>query len=286
MRICGDLRGPIPSFIMAYGDGHLTLRNFDEYTEADVFEEVTGITEDDFRFLRDGGEYTNPETGKKEYFMHILIIEDDRELSSALKQQLQERNHYVTCCHNGSEALYCAMNGVYDLILLDRMLPEIDGYELLEYVKPMGTPVIFLTAKGSVDDRIKGLKLGADDYIVKPFQVGELTARVEAVLRRYNKAEQHLTAGDVTVDVDARRVTKAGRPVELTNKEFGLLLLFMKNRNVALFRETLYEKVWEGEYFADSRTLDLHVQRLRKKLGWEHSLVAVYKVGYRLEVQE
>ena len=88
------------------------------------------------------------------------------------------------------------------------------------------------------------------------------------------------------MDVDARRVTKAGRPVELTNKEFGLLLLFMKNRNVALFRETLYEKVWEGEYFADSRTLDLHVQRLRKKLGWEHSLVAVYKVGYRLEVQE
>ncbi len=88
------------------------------------------------------------------------------------------------------------------------------------------------------------------------------------------------------MDVDARRVTKAGCPVELTNKEFGLLLLFMKNKNVALFRETLYEKVWEGEYFADSRTLDLHVQRLRKKLGWEHNLVAVYKVGYRLEVQE
>ena len=88
------------------------------------------------------------------------------------------------------------------------------------------------------------------------------------------------------MDLDARRVTKAGRPIELTNKEFGLLLLFMKNKNVALFRETLYEKVWEGEYFADSRTLDLHVQRLRKKLGWEHNLVAVYKVGYRLEVQE
>ena len=131
---------------------------------------------------------------------------------------------------------------------------------------------------------MKGLKLGADDYLVKPFDVVELVARVEAVLRRYNKTEQILTAGDVSVDVEAHRVTKAGKPVELTNKEFGLLVLFIRNKNVALFRETLYEKVWEGEYFGDSRTLDLHVQRLRRKLGWEHSLVAVYKVGYRLEV--
>ena len=135
-------------------------------------------------------------------------------------------------------------------------------------------------------NRVKGLKLGADDYLVKPFDVVELVARVEAVLRRYNKTEQRLFAGDVVVDVEAHRVTKGDKPVELTNKEFGLLVLFMRNKNVALFRETLYEKVWEGEYFADSRTLDLHVQRLRRKLGWEHSLVAVYKVGYRLEVSD
>ena len=93
-----------------------------------------------------------------------------------------------------------------------------------------------------------------------------------------------MTVSDVVVDMEAHRVTKAGRPVELTNKEFGLLVLFMKNKNIALFRETLYEKVWEEEYYGDSRTLDLHVQRLRRKLGWEQSLVAVYKVGYRLEV--
>ena len=110
-------------------------------------------------------------------------------------------------------------------------------------------------------------------------------ARVEAVLRRYNKTDQKLTAGDVVVDVEAHRVTKGGIQIELTNKEFGLLVLFVKNKNVALFRETLYEKVWEEEYYGDSRTLDLQVQRLRKKLGWEHSLVAVYKVGYRLEIQ-
>ena len=170
------------------------------------------------------------------------------------------------------------------MILLDIMLPGADGYDIMEYIRPMGIPVIFITAKHEVKDRVKGLKLGADDYLVKPFDVVELVARVEAVLRRYNKTEQHLTAGDVMVDVEARLVTKGGRPVELTNKEFGLLVLFMKNKNVALFRENLYEKVWEEEYYGDSRTLDLHVQRLRRKLGWEHCLVAVYKVGYRLEI--
>jgi DNA-binding response OmpR family regulator len=131
---------------------------------------------------------------------------------------------------------------------------------------------------------VKGLKLGADDYLVKPFDVVELTARVEAVLRRYNKTETRLKAGDIVVDVEARRVTRAGLPVELTNKEFGLLVLFIRNKNIALFREMLYEKVWEEDYFGDSRTLDLHVQRLRRKMGWEKSLTAVYKIGYRLDL--
>ncbi len=111
-------------------------------------------------------------------------------------------------------------------------------------------------------------------------------ARVEAVLRRYHKGERLLSAGDVVVDVEARQVTRGGVPVVLTNKEFGLLLLFIRNKNVALFRETLYENVWEGEFTGDSRTVDLHVQRLRRKLGWENCLVTVYKVGYRLEVSQ
>ena len=156
-------------------------------------------------------------------------------------------------------------------------------YKRQEYIRPLGVPVIFITAKHEVKDRVKGLRLGADDYLVKPFDVVELTARVEAVLRRYHKTERLLTAGDVTVDVEARIVTRGGRPVILTNKEFGLLILFMRNKNVALFRETLYENVWEGEYSGDSRTVDLHVQRLRKKLQWEGKLFAVYKIGYRLE---
>ena len=216
----------------------------------------------------------------------ILIVDDEKPICDLIDLNLSSAGYHCTAVQDGLKAIDLIENEEFDLILLDIMLPGADGYDVMEYIRPLGIPVIFITAKHEVKNRVKGLKLGADDYIVKPFDVVELVARVEAVLRRYNKADQRLVAGDVTVDVDARRVTRAGHPVELTNKEFGLLLLFMKNKNVALFRETLYEKVWEGEYFADSRTLDLHVQRLRKKLGWEHNLVAVYKVGYRLEVQE
>lgn len=216
----------------------------------------------------------------------ILIVDDEKPICDLIDLNLSSAGYHCVAVQDGLKAIDLIENEEFDLILLDIMLPGADGYDVMEYIRPLGIPVIFITAKHEVKNRVKGLKLGADDYIVKPFDVVELVARVEAVLRRYNKADQRLVAGDVTVDVDARRVTRAGQPVELTNKEFGLLLLFMKNKNVALFRETLYEKVWEGEYFADSRTLDLHVQRLRKKLGWEHNLVAVYKVGYRLEVQE
>ncbi len=216
----------------------------------------------------------------------ILIVDDEKPICDLIDLNLSSAGYQCSTALDGLEALDKIENETYDLILLDIMLPGADGYDIMEYIRPLGIPVIFITAKHEVKDRVKGLKLGADDYLVKPFDVVELVARVEAVLRRYNKTEQKLTAGDVTVDMEAHRVTKAGRPVTLTNKEFGLLVLFIRNKNVALFRETLYEKVWEEEYYGDSRTLDLHVQRLRKKLGWEHSLVAVYKVGYRLEVSE
>ena len=156
--------------------------------------------------------------------------------------------------------------------------------DIMEYIRPLKIPVIFITARGDVKDRVKGLRLGAEDYLVKPFDVVELLARVEVVLRRFHKTGAQLSAGDVVVDMDARMVTKAGMPVVLTNKEYGLLVLFIQNKNIALFKENLYEKVWGEEYDGDSRTLELHVQRLRKKMGWERQLVAVYKVGYRLEI--
>lgn len=216
----------------------------------------------------------------------ILIVDDEKPICDLIDLNLSATGYHCTAVQDGLEALDIIERESFDLILLDIMLPGADGYDIMEYIRPLGVPVIFITARHEVKDRVKGLKLGADDYLVKPFDVVELVARVEAVLRRYNKTEQQLTAEDVVVDMEAHRVTKGGRQVELTNKEFGLLVLFIKNKNVALFRETLYEKVWEGEYYGDSRTLDLHVQRLRRKLGWENHLVAVYKVGYRLEVSQ
>ncbi len=218
--------------------------------------------------------------------IRILIVDDEKAICDLIDLNLSSAGYHCVSVQDGLEAINRIEQENFDLILLDIMLPGADGYDVMDYIRPFGVPVIFITAKHEVKDKVKGLKLGADDYLVKPFDVVELVARVEAVLRRYNKTEQHLTAGDVVVDVEARRVTKNGKPVVLTNKEFGLLLLFIKNKNVALFREKLYEAVWEGEYFGDSRTLDLHVQRLRKKLGWEPNMETVYTVGYRLEVPQ
>lgn len=214
----------------------------------------------------------------------ILIVDDEKPICDLIDLNLSAAGYHCTAVQDGAEALDLIEERDFDLILLDVMLPGVDGYEIMDYIRPLKIPVIFITARYEVRDRVKGLRLGADDYLVKPFDVVELVARVEAVLRRYHKADNTLSALDVVVDVDGRRVTKNGVPVELTNKEFGLLVLFIRNKNVALFRETLYEQVWGGEYTGDSRTLDLHVQRLRKKLGWERCLTAVYKVGYRLEV--
>ncbi|MBQ9141280.1 MAG: response regulator transcription factor [Lachnospiraceae bacterium] len=214
----------------------------------------------------------------------ILIVDDEKAICDLIDMNLSSAGYSCKSVQDGLEALDLIEAEPFDLILLDIMLPGADGYDIMEYIRPLKIPVIFITAKHEVKDRVKGLKLGAEDYLVKPFDVVELVARVEVVLRRFHKTQKLLQAGDVVVDTEARKVTKAGKPVVLTNKEYGLLLLFMRNKNVALFKETLYEKVWGDEYIADSRTLELHVQRLRRKMSWEHNLVAVYKVGYRLEI--
>ena len=215
----------------------------------------------------------------------ILIVDDEKSICDLIDMNLTAAGYECKSVQDGIKAIDLVDKENFDLVLLDIMLPGADGYDVMEYLRPLKIPVIFITAKHEVRDRVKGLKLGAEDYLVKPFDVVELLARVEVVLRRYNKAQKLLKAGDVVVDMEARTVIKDGKNIVLTNKEYGLLVLFIRNKNVALFRETLYEKVWEGEYFADSRTLDLHVQRLRRKMGWENNLVAVYKVGYRLEIE-
>lgn len=216
----------------------------------------------------------------------ILIVEDEEPIANLIKINLMAEGYQCVCAFDGKAGADYIENESFDLILLDIMLPEIDGYELLEYIKPTGTPVIFLTAKGNVNDRIRGLKLGADDYIVKPFQIGELIARVEAVLRRYGKANEKLSFADVEIDIASRTVNKAGAAVELTVKEFDLLVELVQNKNVALYRERLYEKVWGEVFMGDTRTLDSHIQRLRKKLNWEKYIKTVFRIGYRLEDEE
>ncbi len=213
----------------------------------------------------------------------ILIVEDEEAIANLIKVNLTAEGYCCICTYDGKAGADYMEKETFDLILLDIMLPEINGYELLEYVKPLGTPVIFLTAKTSVDDRIRGLKLGADDYIVKPFQTGELIARVEALFRRYGKANSKLAFADVELDMASRTVNKGGKSVELTMKEFDLLAELIQNKNVALYRERLYEKGWGGTYMGDTRTLDSHIQRLRKKLGWDKYIKTVFRIGYRLE---
>lgn len=214
----------------------------------------------------------------------ILIVEDEAAISNLMKINLTQNGYRCDTAFDGIAAADMIEKKRYDLILLDIMLPKADGYELMEYVRPTGTPVIFITAKNDIADRVRGLHAGADDYISKPFAIVELLARVEAVLRRYAKNESVLTAEDVVIDTQSRQVKKNGTPVDLTMKEYELLLLFVRNKNIALFREVIFERVWESEYLGETRTVDLHVQRLRKKLGWEKNIVAVYKVGYRLEL--
>ena len=213
--------------------------------------------------------------------LQILVVEDEHSISNLIKVNLTRAGYACDCAYDGLAAVDMLDKKPYDLVLLDIMLPGADGYEIMDYIAPLEIPVIFLTAKASVADRVKGLRMGADDYLTKPFEIIELLARVESVLRRYHKTEQVLTEGDLVVDTASRTVIKKGETISLTKKEFDLLLLFVRNKNIALYRETVYERIWGGEYMGDSRTVDLHVQRMRKKAGLEEQIQTVYRVGYR-----
>lgn len=216
----------------------------------------------------------------------ILVVDDELPIANLIRMNLSRQGYVCTCAYDGQQAADLLEKNSFDLVLLDIMLPKFDGYDLLAYIRPMGIPVIFLTAKSDVLDRVKGLKLGAEDYIVKPFEIVELLARIEVVLRRYNKSQSILSVYDVVIDLDARDVTQDGKHIELTRKEFDLLVLFCQNPNTALFRETLFERIWETDYIGETRTLDSHVQRLRRKLGWADKIKTVHKIGYRLDVPQ
>lgn len=213
----------------------------------------------------------------------ILIVEDDVHISKIIKMNLNIVSYETVEVYDGEAALEQVQREKFDLILLDVMIPKLDGFELMKRIKPYNIPVIFLTAKNSVYDKVDGLKLGADDYMVKPFEAIELLARIETVLRRYAKEEQVIAFQDLLVNLDKREVTKQGKVVELTPKEYDLLVVLLKNKNIALSREQFLDKVWGGDYYGETRTVDMHIKSLRKKLELQDHIKTIYKLGYRLE---
>lgn len=214
----------------------------------------------------------------------ICIVEDDLHIAQMIEATLTMMNYDCVRCEDGKQAVETILNNRFDLILLDIMLPELDGFGVLEKIRSREIPVIFLTAMGSVSDKVRGLRLGAEDYIVKPFEAMELLARIEVVLRRFHTDESSILQYDeIQVDIQRHTVTKDGEEVTLTPKQFDVLVFLMKHVDLAVSRDQLLSAVWGYEFEGESRTVDIHVQQVRKKMGLQGRLVTISKLGYRLE---
>jgi len=214
----------------------------------------------------------------------ILIVEDDINITKMLEAALAIGGYTFDSCDDGNEAVQQIRRDKYDLVLLDVMLPGMDGFAVLDTIRSLGcnTPVIFLTALGSVADKVKGLRGGAEDYIVKPFEAMELLARIEVVLRRAGKGATQLQYKDICVDIGKHEVMKDGKLIALTPKEFDVLVFFMRNPDIVITREQLLLNVWGFNFTGESRSVDIHVQQVRRKLSLQRSLFTVPKIGYRL----
>ena len=212
---------------------------------------------------------------------NISIVEDEEVIHELIKRNLSLVGHICHSAFDGKEALECLADKRFDLMILDIMLPKEDGFSVMRQAK--GQPTIFLTARDSLNDRMTGFSLGADDYIIKPFEMLEMLARVEAVLRRTQTSASTFRLDKVLINFDSRQVYREQELLELTPKEYELLEVLVKNRNIALARERLLELVWGYDFEGETRTVDVHIQKLRKKTGWENRIKTVYKMGYRLE---
>lgn len=218
--------------------------------------------------------------------MRVLIVEDERPIADLIRLTLSRAGYTCVCAFDGVSAADLVAESGWDLVLLDVMLPGLDGHSLLPYIAGEGIPVIFVTARGTLEDRVQGLQMGADDYIVKPFEPPELVARVGAVLRRAGKGSAVMKAFDVELDAVARQVRQNGKPITLTPLEFDLLEILLRNRGIAMYRNLLYEQVWGAELAEGNRTLDLHILRLRQKLSWQWQIRTVHRIGYMVEKEE
>ena len=215
---------------------------------------------------------------------YILVAEDETPINDLICKNLKLLGYKTAQAFDGPEALGLAEKENFDLVLLDVMLPGMSGFQVKTKL-PKDLPVIFVTAKTSVSDQLTGLNLGADDYITKPFDTLVLIARVENVLRRTKKNDAIFTIKDCVIDLSMRTVYKNGERVDLALQEYNLLEALVLNRNFALSREKLLQLAWGYDYSGDTRTVDVHIQRLRKKLGLYREIATVYKYGYRLEVK-
>jgi DNA-binding response OmpR family regulator len=210
----------------------------------------------------------------------ILIVEDEMPIVDLISMGLKANGYKIDYALDGEVGADLIEKNHYDLILLDIMLPKFDGYELLEYAKQEQIPVIFITAKGELKDKVKGLNMGADDYIVKPFEMEELIARVNSLLRRFKGT---ISLPNIKINTKTHEVQKEGLKVSLTPKEYDLLIYLIENAGNILTREQILASVWDKE-MEDTRTVDLHLARLRKKLGLENVIKTLPKVGYLFEV--
>jgi DNA-binding response OmpR family regulator len=213
----------------------------------------------------------------------ILVVEDDAAIRDLIAINLEMVGYSVIKTGDGLSAKKLIEEEQIDLVLLDVMLPKMDGFTLITKIRDKGVPIIFVTAKESVLDKVKGLRLGAVDYIVKPFETIELLARIEVALRQYKPVNEIIKFRNIEIFTDQRIVKTEDKVVELTLKEYELLILFLQNKNIALSREQILERVWGYEYIGETRTVDIHVQRLREKLNLKEYIKTIFKVGYRLE---
>ena len=221
-------------------------------------------------------------TERMNIMAYILIIEDDIVINELVKRNLQLVGHSCEQIFDGDSAMQALTSSHYDLIILDVMLPGISGFELITKITDI--PVIFVTAKGELNDKLKGLSLGAEDYIVKPFEILELVARVNVILKRCHRMNETFTIGETSVNMKQHTVTKNGISIPLTPQEFRLLEVLIQNKNLALSREQLLQLAWGFDYEGETKTVDVHIQKLRKKLGWETQIKTISKLGYRLEI--
>lgn len=224
--------------------------------------------------------------------MRLLVVEDEKDLNSIIVKNLEAEGYSVDSCYDGEDAVLFMMSIDYDAVILDVMIPKMSGFEVLKKVREMKieTPVLFLTARDSVEDIVFGLNIGADDYMVKPFSFDELMARLRVIVRRKPEVRENIyTCGDLSLNVNTRQVTRQGKEISLSPKEYAILECLIRNKNIVLTRAQIESNIWDMDYNGESNVIDVYIRYLRKKIdeGFDEKLIQTVRgVGYMLKCDE